>query len=542
MRNISRILFVLISLLLLASCHSSDSGSSGSSGSGGYNIVVSDDHGGIVRVGQPNTLHVQIKSAANFNSKQTDSLSAQSFDISVTDQNTTNPLALTPATTNVALGGTASIQIAASETVASHELTITVTQSGNSIGVKNYHINVDPPITESGKLYYHFGFPVTSLGTEYIDLSNPVYTNLILSNYVAGVLYGHMLQESNNVPNFTSEQKYLYGSLFAQLLQENVATESYDGGDFINSASTRANLLKPGQGGPYQINNYSVRIPAVGVPGAAGLINYTALQAQLGYTISDQDTGSQTHKTGPQELDNVYFGPIAAAYFHYNDWNSLQISPPANWAACLANLKAGNFSYLDMIMNADYNAGQQSDILKTYVELCSSPGSYATEVAGIDDYSLSDSAYINLFAGLSNALPSSYVGKTFVVYPRQVRFYLDQLYSDNAALKTSGYTVNNQFAVTLQNVRSVFAQSMAKLAYVPVAPGGYSYITINQADAAFDSALASNNTVAVTSIRFASQADLDIMYKVLDAAFTNLENSLNFQFNDTTETDHTIGA
>ncbi|MDE4996800.1 chitin-binding protein, partial [Francisella tularensis subsp. holarctica] len=61
--------------------------------------------------------------------------------------------------------------------------------------------------------------------------------------------------------------------------------------------STYANiLLLAGQGGPYQINEYSKRLPSDEAKGALGLVNYNAVAAILGYSIQDQYDGSQTKK------------------------------------------------------------------------------------------------------------------------------------------------------------------------------------------------------------------------------------------------------
>ncbi len=54
-----------------------------------------------------------------------------------------------------------------------------------------------------------------------ITLTGGNYDDLIMSNMIAGVLYGHLVRES--YPGVQFSDDYLYGSIFGQLLQENIA-------------------------------------------------------------------------------------------------------------------------------------------------------------------------------------------------------------------------------------------------------------------------------------------------------------------------------
>lgn len=400
-----------------------------------------------------------------------------------------------------------------------------------------------------GSISYHTPFPYNPKSTsiEKLDLSQGNYMNLILPNIVGGVLLGHLIQE--RYPKINVDNDYIYGSLFGQLLQENISTADYHGdATYINNPTERAQLLAAGQGGPYQLNDYSKRLPSLNTPGSLGLINYTALQASLGYSIQDQDNGNQTQSKGPDSLDTLYFGPIAAAYFHYNDINRLDIinkdswGPEAkSWPQCLSNLQANKFHHFDMILNAAYNAGTYSDILKTYIDLCAYPDQLGSYTKQISNFNLGDQAYINAFQLPSgyNSLPSWYVNTTFVIYPRQIRFYVDQLDNNNTDLAGSGLSVNNAISFTMAQLENVFEQSMQTLAYVN---GNtiYQYINKDQAQAAFTAAMTSNHVNATTVINFNNSPNRHTTYNVINSALSNLENTLHFAFNQTTEDNHTI--
>ena len=129
---------------------------------------------------------------------------------------------------------------------------------------------------------------------------------------------------------------------------------------------------------------------------------------------------------------------MAAAYFHLNDANRLAMNNADAWgpqyatyAKCMTNLRdarsaAATYNNYDMILNAAYNAGTYSRILGDYFRICAGEfgtGAEATQVKAIGDYSLSDSAYQQAIGTAESA------GSTFILYPRQVRLYLDELYN-----------------------------------------------------------------------------------------------------------------
>lgn len=379
---------------------------------------------------------------------------------------------------------------------------------------------------ENGRIYYHLGFPVAiSEQTESLPLDSKV-ADLLTSNFVAGAMYAYLL--NHRYPNLYFHEDYLKGSLFAQLLQENLQTNGYKtDSNWINpDDAIRAMLLAPGQGGPYQINDYSKRLE-----NGYGLINFTVLQKSLGYTIEEQDSGEQTLKPGPAMLDNKYFGPLAAAFFQFNTMMRLEAinqdpwGPSANdFSDCMNNLKANPNNFLDMILNAAYNAGPWANITKTYLSLCANltNSSYTEKISRINDYSLTDTEYQQAIG------TSESVGSTFILYPRQIRIYLDQLYNNPTALNIHTSTV-----LSLNLAREVFSQAMNTLAY-PI-NNKYDYIPISEAQTAFDeasSALSLNNQ----SFDIGEQTQRQQFFELLDLAIDNLAGKLNIDFAETTET------
>jgi hypothetical protein len=407
----------------------------------------------------------------------------------------------------------------------------------------------------SGQLRYHTTFPVTENSTtmEKLDLSESKYTKLILPNVVSGVLLEYMIHET--YPNrFENNKDYLVGALFAQLLQENISTKDYPGGEYINTGNKQDSLLNPGQGGPYQLNDYSKRLPDVGINNSKGLINYKVLQGSLGFTIYDQDSGAQTASVGPQSLDNIYFGPIAATYFHYNDLNRIEVNnstsygPQPNWDECKTNLINGDFP-IDQILNAAYNAGTYSNILLTLVDTCAyanQPG-MSTYIADFSNYSMNDGDFINRFqfgdlntatTDIPTALPGHYSGTTYVLYPRQVRYYVDQLTQNNTHLNQYGLSSDISFSFSHEDLRIAFVESMQTIGDIDET-NTYNFISESDATNAFNEST-TQHTVKETW-DFSNQQDRETVYLVIFDALANLETELDFKFSDTTEKDHVIG-
>ncbi|WP_424032935.1 fibronectin type III domain-containing protein [Methylocella sp.] len=157
-----------------------------------------------------------------------------------------------------------------------------------------------------------------------LALTGGNYDDLIMSNIIAGVMYGHIVEEG--YPGIRFNKDYLIGSIFAQLLQENTATYYYQAGDNrIDPSPNQQAVMGAGQGGPYQINNYAVDLVAGSyAPQGHSLINYVAIQKNIGFTMAN--AASQYAKPTPPSFNNKYYGPMLTAFFHYNDMVALSVT------------------------------------------------------------------------------------------------------------------------------------------------------------------------------------------------------------------------
>lgn len=404
-------------------------------------------------------------------------------------------------------------------------------------------IRFTPTSTASGTVRYHLNLPYGSGNVETMTLSAN-YTDLIASNFVAGAVLGRMLNEKD--PSLQFNKDYVYGSVFAQLLQENINTGGYtNNSDWISpTAGQRAQLLAVGQGGPYQINDYSKRLENdTGV----GLVNFTTLQKGLGFTVEKQDSGAQTLTTGPDSLDQKYFGPMAAAYFHLNDYNRIAMNNAESWGPqaahynkCMTNLRdprsasQPNNMY-DLMLNAAYNAGTYSAILKDYFRICAGMYDNATaanQVKSVGDYTLSDTGYQSAIGTTESA------GSTFILYPRQIRVYLDQLYNQKT-FNSSAITGDTVINLSAQDVSYVFSNAMGTLAYVD-ASGEYRYIDPADSAAAYASALSATGQTMSSFMNISTPAGKAKFFSLLEHAVAGLGDRLHITFSDVTQT--TIGA
>lgn len=392
----------------------------------------------------------------------------------------------------------------------------------------------------SGGIAYHSKLPYRPGDAAVLALSDN-YADLLLSNYVAGALMAHVIGEQN--PELKINRDYVYGTLFAQLLQENIDTSTYRASsNWINpDPIDRDRLLASGQGGPYQINDYSKRLEN---EQGIGLINFGVLQKGLGYSIADQDKGTQTARSGPAALDQKYFGPMAAAYFHVNDLNRMAMNNAESWGPqaqhyqqCQANLQdprsaAYGYNNFDLILNAAYNAGTYSRILGDYYRICAGQfdsTSAAGQAAAMGDYSLSDPQYQKAI-GTQEARDS-----TFIIYPRQVRMYLDQLYNQHS-FPSAAVTGDTVVQLSVRDIEQVFANSFGTLAYTSPS-GRYDFISQQDAKAAFASARISQGIAATDSLSLTDTVQRAQFFDLLDAGIDQLTEDLGIDFGKVTETD-----
>jgi hypothetical protein len=372
----------------------------------------------------------------------------------------------------------------------------------------------------SGTISFHFLVGVNGSGSppDSLALSGDGYTDLIASNYVAGVMYGHLLERFT--PGIQFEKDYLYGSIFGQLLQENLATQLYaSSSDLIDSSPEQQAVMAAGQGGPYQINNYAAdMVHGSYAPQGNALVNYVAVQKNIGYAFADAAT--QYTKVTPPSFNDKYYGPILTAYFHFNDYVALQKIGPAGgytpgwepaYDQAIADFTKLPGNFLDVLLNVAYNQGYYGPLVTSY----SKKGATATAatVASVNDY--------KSVAGSSD---------TYQQYPYQVRAYLDEVYDNPAPL--TGAVQDNHVVFRVDGLGTILANVFAKLAYVD-ASGAYVFVSQAQGSAAYAAALAKTG-ITGTTLDLSNGAERAKIFALLEAAIAGLESALGTDFTATT--------
>ncbi|CAN1531656.1 hypothetical protein MCEZE4_01428 [Burkholderiaceae bacterium] len=440
-----------------------------------------------------------------------------------------------------------------------------------------------PTSTASGTIYSKTNPLPYAAGTASYDVLNwsPNYTDLLISNYVAGALLGRLINET--YPNVVFNKDYIYGSLFAQLLNENVGTftpgYNYDNStNWINPSITRPTVMgtysltagacAPGTGGPYQINNYGLREsyydPGPPIAGL-GLVNYIGLQQGMGYTVKLQDANAPINPNPfysyltPDSLDSKYFGPLAAAYFSFNDIYAAKqgTQPNGLFNTCLNNLNQANITaqsannILDVVLSTFYNSGFCATcgpgMPLTTLQICAaiSPSPSSTQLTALQalvNYNLNPTQF-SAATGVSATTMVQYMD-----YARDVRFSLDQLYNNSANLPQSlapsapgqPRPGSNSVNLSIQDIATVFANVFGTLSYVNSA-GKYGYIANADGAKAFAAALATSGLSSTLSLNISNATDRATFFTLLDTAIKNLETSLinnNFTgFNAITQAD-----
>jgi hypothetical protein len=378
-------------------------------------------------------------------------------------------------------------------------------------------------ITTTGTVNFHLLLGAGS-SQDSLTLTGDNYTDLIMSNTIAGVLYGHLIEEY--YPGIQFNKDYLYGSVFGELLQENIATQDYMASStLLDPSPNQQAVMGAGQGGPYQINNYAIDMVAGSyTPAGHSMINYIAVQKNIGYTMATAST--QYSKPTPPSFNNKYYGPLLCAYFHYNDFVALNIigKGPGGWTTpwepaydnALANFVNLPNSFLDMLLNAAYNQGYYGGLVANY----SSEGATATAstVASVDSYS---SVWGN--------------SSTYVQYPYQVHYYMDQIY-DNPIPTTSLTTIvtpANHLTFNMATFGNVFSNVIQTMDYSN-GTNAAQYFTAAQAQTALNSALAQQGVSGSATLDFSNASDRAKIYAVIDSALSSLESTSGMKFNSTT--------
>lgn len=381
--------------------------------------------------------------------------------------------------------------------------------------------------------YYYGASPTTPQDS--MTLDGDTYTDLILSNLTAGVMYGHLIKKAT--PGILFNKDYLYGSILGQLLQENIATEYYTKGSIqLAPSPLQAAVMGTGQGGPYQINNYAADMVAgTYAPAGFSLINYAALQKNIGYTMAG--AAKQYTLPTPASFNDLYFGPMLCAYFHFNDYMALQyiggIDLVHPWTASshgwtpqwqpyfdgsLRSFAGLAAAPLEILLNQAYNQGYYGPLLTASSKLCQNASS-ATVTS-------------------MNSFTNAWGGDSYAQYPYQVRGYLDQLYNIPTPSPTNlsvTITSSNHVAVNMGSLGTLFSNIFQKLGYVN-ASGVYGAIPATQTQDAYQSALTGSGLTATAVLDLGNAADRARIYSVLEQAITTLEKNLGTDFTAVTNT------
>ncbi|MCP4963878.1 MAG: chitin-binding protein [bacterium] len=382
-------------------------------------------------------------------------------------------------------------------------------------------------VMTTGQIEYHLHLGLSE-AQDIMILDGDGYTDLIMSNFIAGVLLGHLIK--NYYPGMQYDRDYLYGSIFAQLLQENIATHWYTSDqDLIAPDPRQQSVMGAGQGGPYQINNYAADMVGGGYePAGYSLINMVAVQKNIGYTM---DTAAEQHtQVTPQSFNNKYIGPILTSYFHYIDFVALVVvgTGEDGWVTpwqpaydnCLAHFKDLANNFLEVILNVAYNQGFYGGLVNSYSTL----GATATEstIATVRSYS------------------SVWGQEWYAQYPYQVMYYLDQMYNNPIPRETAAntdpndlVTPANRIAFKMTQLADVFSSVYQSLAYID-GSGQYVSISASQAEEAFNAGLLQAGVSNTAVLDLGKTLERARIFDVLEDATSALEANIGMKFNVTT--------
>ncbi|HEU0276795.1 MAG TPA: carbohydrate-binding protein [Rhodanobacteraceae bacterium] len=381
-----------------------------------------------------------------------------------------------------------------------------------------------PGSVTTGQINYHLTLGVSS-AQDAMTLDGDNYDDLILSNLIAGVMLGHLVEEGK--PGIQFNRDYLYGSIFGQLLQENIETSLYTNtGDLIDPSPLQAPVMSVGQGGPYQINNYTADMVNGGYTAQGyALVNFVALQHDIGFTVAQNVT--QVDQPTPPSFNKKYFGPMLTAYFHYLDFLSLgQIgvgdgyTPPwqPEYNNMLTHFVGLPNGFLDMVLNVAYNQGYYGGLVASY----STKGETAT-AATIAQVT----SYATIWGNTSS----------YAQYPYQVHYYLDELYDNPIPTTSPSSTAPSgvQLVFNASELRTIFGDVFNTLGYVNSA-GTYGPIAVADADTAFDAAMATVGVASNATLDLSNTTQRGQVFDVLEDAINDLATNLNTDFGARTTT------
>ncbi|MCX8514525.1 MAG: chitin-binding protein [Burkholderiales bacterium] len=392
--------------------------------------------------------------------------------------------------------------------------------SGANASDKLANVSSNNPFKQ-GTLYFHAYVPESNINLFYdsMDLTSDRYTDLIMSNYIAGAMLGHNIHKI--YPYIKLNKDYVYASTLGNLLQENYKTQLYvPTTDLIDPDPTQQFIMNQGEGGPFEIKSYYIdTLNGTSTPDGYSLINYVAIQKNIGYTIATQPL--QKDKPVPAAFNNKYYAPMLAAYFHFNDFRVLKLldsnnnnnMPAPNFNKCMFALNFINNNPIDIIMNYAYNQGYYGGLVNTATTDCITltPQNFL--------------AKYNNFANAGSTTPGQI--NLGMQYPYQLRFYLNELY-DNSPLN-----VNIQLGFNVGKLEEVFTKVFQTLSYVD---NRNKYVSVSgfQAYAAFNSTLFKLRINKNQVLFLNNSKDRAEIYKILETAISTLEYNLGADFSATT--------
>jgi hypothetical protein len=250
------------------------------------------------------------------------------------------------------------------------------------------------------------------------------------------------------------------------------------------------------------------------------------------------NAATQYTNSTPKTFNNKYYGPMLCAYFHFNDYKSLQYiggntnssgyeqwtSTNYDWTPAwqpsysdaLGSFKNLPGNQLEILLNIAYNAGYYAQLFENQVSASSN----------------STSVTVAAFNSFTNA----WGGDSYHQYPYQVRGYLDQLYdipTPNSTDLSTLITPNNHVAFNMGSLSGVFSNIFQTLAYVD-ASGNYNYISATQATTAFASALTTLGLTTSNTLDLSNASQRAEIFNIINTAISNLETNLGSSFSATT--------
>ena len=385
-------------------------------------------------------------------------------------------------------------------------------------------------VSNNDVIIHHVTFPYNDNQStiDKFNLSTPYANRLITSNLIAGGMYYYLLHKT--YPDLVLDKTYIFGDILAQLLQESglgdaSITPSFNpdvANQNIENDTYTKQLLSPGQGGPWQINDYGKRLPDATTPGSLGLINYDAMRKILGYTISEQDENKQTEKEGPQSLADMYSGPMAATYWLYNNVHRMDTLAfqswyvnSKSWNQCMANLQNKKYTQketksgelTDTIFAVAYNQGSYGDYLSSLLNNeCKNFPTNKDALNNLNNYNI----------GASD--------NTYQRYPKQITFYTNQLFNRNNKLAPS-LQVNNHVVISDEQLIATFNKVFTKMSYPDLSGKDLIFISEKMADSAIKKALTQQDT----SFNLSSTDDQNKLFNVIQNAISDLESSVKLR-------------